>query len=103
MSQKRNYKKFKNRMLKIKKILNKIERPDICLVSGLKQHTEINGEMYYYNSDYTPYYAFSYPEFNEEEQCFYRDVYDLEENVYNVTEFFFDINDVILYHSNWKK
>ena len=41
MSRKRNYKKNKNRMLKIKEILNKKEYPDICLITGLEKWEKI--------------------------------------------------------------
>ena len=103
MSRKRNYKKNKNRMLKIKEILNKKEYPDICLITGLEKLGKIDGEICYFNDCYTPYYVFGYPEFDEKEQAFCRNFYDLDEVYYEGTEIFCDINDVILHHKNWEK
>ncbi|WP_270445674.1 hypothetical protein [Fusobacterium varium] len=97
---KKNYKKLQKRMQKNKEILNKKIYPEICSLTGCKYWGKIDEKVCYSLSP--AYYAFTYPTFDEEEQAFYHEVYDLDEDICDGLDYLCDIEEVMQF-KEWKE
>lgn len=97
---KANYKKYIQRIQKNRDIINKIIYPERCSLTGCKYWGKIDGKVCYYPSP--AYYAFSYPIFDEEEQAFYQEVYDLDEDTYDGLDYLCDIEEAMQF-KEWKE